>query len=220
MTSIYPSLIFADTLNLGETIKKLEQYCQGFHLDIMDFHFVQNLGLNIETINKIRKATQKKLHIHLMVEYPERYIPLLDLNPYDIVSVHIESPTEFRFEELLKFIQLRQLVPSVAINPTTPLEAVIGINFPFEQVLVMSVDPAFSNQKFLPNSLEKIKALDIFRKSHKLSFNISVDGGITNENIREIIKNGANEVAIASVIFGQGNPVDKIKALIETTKTI
>lgn len=220
MISIYPSLISSDIINLEQNIKNLEPYCQGFHLNISDFHFVPNLEWSINAINKIRQATDKKLHVHLMVEYPEKYIPLLDLNPYDILSVHIESPSTVSFEQLLRSIQLKQLIPSVAVNPYTPIESIIGIQFPLEHVLIMSATNSDEKTQFLPHSLEKVKQLALFKKSHNLSFAISIAGGITTDNLRTAAESGVNEIVIATTIFGFANPIEKLKLIIDLTKTI
>lgn len=217
MKSLYPSLVSSDLMNLEQDIKKLEPYCQGFHLNIMDFHFVQKLDWSTDAVNRIRKATHKKMHVHLMVQYPEKYIPLLQLNAHDIVSIHIESQTNEKFEQLLKNIQLKQLIPSIAITPFTPLEGIIGIQFPFEHVLVMSAIYEHGKPRFLPHSLEKIKQLALFKKSHNLSFDIAIDGGITIENLRTIAETDANQIVISSNILGH-NSVENLKIMIELTK--
>jgi len=219
MISIYPSLISSDITNLEQTIQKLEPYCQGFHLDIMDFHFVPTLEWSINAINKIRKITNKKIHVHLMVEFPEKYIPLLDLHPYDIVSVHIESPSTVSFEELLKSIQLKQLIPSIAVNPYTPIESIIAVKFPLEHVLVVSSTHEDSIPKFLPHTLDRIKQLSFFKKTHNLSFDISIDGAITTDNLKTVSESGTDEIVIASSIFGHNNPIERLKLIIDLTKT-
>lgn len=219
MISIYPSLISSDIMNLERNIKDLEPYCQGFHLNIMDFHFVPDLEWSINAVNRIRKSTDKKIHVHLMVEYPERYISLLKLNPYDIVSIHVESESTEKFEQLLKDIQLKQFIPSIAINPFTPIESVISIKFPLEHVLILSSNPDDEKSEFLPHALERVKQLSLFKKSHNLSFNISIEGGINADNLKSVAQTGANEIVITSAIFGHINPIERLK-IIDLTKTI
>lgn len=211
MVSIYPSLISAPLLKLQEIIDFLDPYCDGFHLDVMDFHFVPNLTWGPQFINEIRKNTQKKLQVHLMVEYPEQYLDRFELAKDDIVSVHIESPSKLPFEKLLAHIRSRNLIASIALNPFTPLEAIISVKSAIQHVLLMSVNPGFSGQEFLPHTIEKLKALNNFRAAHNLDFFICVDGGINGKIAPELIKNGAQELAIASAIFNSKNPVETIK---------
>lgn len=219
MISIYPSITSSDVINLDQIIKNLEPYSQGFHFNIKDFHFVPDLDWSINSINSIRKATDKKIHVHLMVEYPEQYISLLQLNPYDIVSVHIESPSTEKFENLLKTIQLKQLIPSIAITPFTPIESIISLQFTLEHILLLSSNPEDEKIQFLPHSVEKIKQLSLFKKSHNLSFDLSVEGGINADNLKIIAESGANEIVIEATTFGHINPIERLK-IIDITKTI
>jgi len=213
MIEIFPSLISANLLNLQKEIETLEPYCAGFHLDVMDFHFVDNLTWGFDFVNQIRKATKKKLQIHLMVDYPEKYISRLSLNPGDIISFHIESPTNLNLEQILATIKNLNLIASVAISPFTPLESLINLNFKLEHVLLMSVRPGFSGQSFMPHSIDRLKALNNFRMAHDLDFKICVDGGINAQNYKSLINNGANQLAIASAIFNN-NRLENLKKFI------
>ncbi len=213
MNAIYPSLISANLLCLAEEIETLEPYAAGFHLDVMDFHFVPNLTWGPDFINAIRAKAAKQLLVHLMVEYPEKYFDRFKLHPQDIISIHLESPSLYSLPELYKEITSRGWIPSIAINPYTPLEALISLTIPLKHVLLMSVEPGFSGQKFLPFILKKLKALNDFRAAHNLSFTISVDGGITTDIAKELAKNGANQLAIASAIFQAPNPVKALEQL-------
>lgn len=211
MNAIYPSLISANLLCLEEEIQTLEPYAAGFHLDVMDFHFVPNLTWGPDFINAIRAKAAKQLLVHLMVEYPEKYFARFKLHPQDIVSIHLESPSSLSLQELFAEITSRGWIPSIAINPYTPLEALISLTVPLKHVLLMSVQPGFSGQTFLPFILKKLKALNDFRKSHNLSFTISIDGGITADIAKELAKNGANQLAIASAIFHDSNPLKALQ---------
>lgn len=211
MTAIFPSLISADLLNLENVIKKIDSYSNGYHLDVMDFHFVPNLTWGPDFINSIRKATKKKLLVHLMVEYPEKYLDRFKLKKSDIISVHIESPSTLMIEELLSLIKKKNLISSVALNPFTPIESILGIKTQLQHVLLMSVHPGFSGQKFLPHVLLKLKSLNTFKKTHNLHFKIAVDGGINLNNCKSIIKSGADELAIASAIFDKKSPIKALK---------
>lgn len=213
MTTIFPSLISAPVLELETTIKKLEPYCAGFHLDVMDFHFVPNLTWGPVFINAIRQATHKTIHVHLMVDNPEKYLDKFTLNPHDIISVHPESVSKLTFAQLLNDITKRGLIASIALNPSTPLETIITLPVPLNHVLLMSVQPGFSGQKFIPHILQKLQALVLFKKEHKLNFKISVDGGINQNNISELVSLGVDQVAIAAGIFGNPDPVIALREL-------
>lgn len=216
MIQIFPSLISSNLLNLQKEIELLEPYCEGFHLDVMDFHFVSNLTWGSQFINSIRAATSKTISVHLMVDYPEKYLEQFNLYKNDIISVHIESPSNVSFNQLFSNIRSLNLVPSIAIKPTTPLETIVSCPVAIEHILLMSVEPGFSGQSFLPYSINRLKALNNFRIAHNLNFTICMDGGITSHNINELIKNGADQFAIASAIFSHK---DKISALKKLQKT-
>ena len=185
---IYPSLISGNLLRLFDQIKLLEPYCAGFHIDVMDFHFVPNLTWGPQFINQIRKATNKQLFIHLMVDNPEKYLDILKLNDNDMVAFHIESLSDLSkidrtkpnthisdaahnksIIQLIKLIKAKNWIPCIALNPDTPLEAILNIKIPVENILLMSVKPGFSGQKFISASLNRLIELNNFRKIHNLS---------------------------------------------------
>lgn len=213
MIKIFPSLISADLLQLKKVIVSLEDYCDGFHLDVMDFHFVPNLTFGPAFVNAIRKATSKQLQIHLMVDYPERYLETMELNENDIICVHTESISNLTIPELFEHIRSYKLIPSLVLNPFTPLEAITNVRTYLEHVLVMSVQPGFSGQKFMPHTFERIKALQLFKAAHNLDFTIAVDGGINSDNIKELVELGAQELAIASAIFSTNDPVSTLQSI-------
>lgn len=211
MVGIFPSLISANLLHLQEELTNLEPFVAGFHIDVMDFHFVPNLTWGPSFINQIRTGTKKPLWIHLMVEYPERYFERLDLNPGDIVTVHCESPSLYDLTTLSALISKRGWLPSIALNPTTPIRVLDGLSV--DHVVLMSVEPGFSGQPFIPDTLEKLKALNAQRSHTAMPSLIAVDGGIAESNIQELIENGANQLAIASAIFSQPDRVAAIKTI-------
>lgn len=221
MNLILPSLISCDLLNLETTIKQLDPHCAGYHLDIMDFHFVPNLTWGPEFINKIRLATKKPLNIHLMVEYPERYIDLFDLSNNDVISIHLESPSNLDIKNLLEKIKDKKLIPSIAINPETPIFYIKNLLLTHEvkNVLLMAVNPGFSGQKFIFSSFKKLEALNNFKIKNNLAFKIIVDGGVNLNNILKLLDLGANQLAIASAIFKNNNK-DYIKSIKEINALI
>ncbi len=213
MARLFPSLISGNLTNLEQDIRLLEPYCSGFHLDIMDFHFVPNLTWGPDFVNAIRKITKKQLQIHLMVEYPECYIDRFAINSDDIIFVHIESITAISIASIINTIQARGMKAGVAISPYTPLEAVISLPAHFQAILLMSVNPGFSGQAFLPHSIERLKALHMLALANNLSFAIAIDGGIQQDNIQSVIQHGAQDIALASAVFSTQDPAKAAQML-------
>lgn len=212
MANLYPSLISADLLNLQRDISLLEPYCAGFHCDVMDFNFVPNLTLGPAVVNAIATATTKKIWVHLMIKDPDKMIERLMLPPESIVSFHIE--TEINIPDTIKHIQEKNWVPSLAINPKTPIaESYKFLEQRLPHILLMSVSPGFSGQKFIPETIAKINELVAYKNREKLEFNIGMDGGINASNIALLANHGVDDLAIASGIFGASDPVAQIQEL-------
>ncbi len=213
MAEIFPSLISADLLCLREELITLEPYVTGFHLDVMDFHFVPNLTWGPAFINQIRTATKKQLWIHLMVDYPEDYFDRLILHEGDIVTLHIESPSLYDFNTLSSEISQRGWIPSVALNPLTPLEVLDDLTI--KHVLLMSVEPGFSGQQFIRDIVQKLKALHARRSQTGKAYTIALDGGINENNFEELVQHGATQLAIASALFSHPNRIAAIKKFLK-----
>lgn len=211
MAAIYPSLISSDLLNLEQTIKSLDPYCPGYHLDVMDYHFVPNLTWGPQFLHAIAKATSGQLWIHLMVDNPGRWVEELRLPPETILSFHFETigaDTTF-----IKLIQKKMLLPSIAISPKTNVDEIFSVLNVVSQVVVMSVEPGFSGQPFLQSTISKIEALTDYRHANELQFSIAVDGGINEKNIKALNEIGVDHFAVASGIFSAKNPVEQLKKL-------
>lgn len=217
MATIFPSLISAHLLRLQEEIELLEPHVPGFHLDIMDFHFVDNLTWGPAFINEIRKATSKQLWVHLMVDYPEKYVDRMELSMNDIVSIHWESRRNQNqgLQDLLDTIKARGWIPSLALKPDTSLWTLEDMQV--EHVLLMSVEPGFSGQEFIDEIFDKLKKLVELRKERSTPLTIALDGGINASNAAGLVSAGADQLAVASAIFD--NP-DRLKALKELMKSI
>lgn len=211
MHTIYPSLIAADLLYLGDTITMLDPYCDGYHIDIMDNHFVPNLTWGPSFIKAIMQATDKKLWIHLMVDDPERWPARMALPPSSLVSFHFE--TIKKSFALIKQIKENKWEASVAISPEIDPESIFDLLPHVDQVLIMTVNPGFSGQAFLPAMVRKIAPLIDYRDRHGLSFALSMDGGINESNIALLIEQGIQDFAVASAIFGSPDPVAMLKCL-------
>ena len=212
MIRIYPSLISANLLRLEEEIKQLEPYCDGFHLDIMDNHFVPNLTFGAGIVNAISKVTNKQLWVHLMVDDPENWCDTLQLPDQTIFSFHFESTKNIG--GIIKRIKENNWQPSIAIKPKTDVSELFPILHMIDQVLIMSVKPGFSGQRFLPSAMDALKKLVAHRNEKQLPFVVGMDGGISGENIKTLAQEGAQDFAIASAIFDQADPIAALKRLV------
>ncbi len=216
MIHIYPSLIGAPLLRLESVIKELDPFIDGYHLDIMDNHFVPNLTWGADFVHAIAQATSKQLWVHLMVDNPDQWVATLNLPHNSLCSIHIESNIDF--SKSIKQIKEKKWQMSIAINPKTVPEKIFPLLEHCDQVLVMSVEPGFSGQSFLPETLAKVDVLVNYRQDHQLSYTMAMDGGIGLDTIEEVWKHGVNDVAVASGIFGQKDYVQAVKKLYNNTK--
>lgn len=198
-----------DQLFLEKEIKKLEPYCAGFHLDVMDNKFVPNKALAIDQVNAIAKIT-KKVWVHLMVEKPDTFYDAFFLPVGSLVSFHIES--EVDVFEFIKIIREKKHKASIAISPKTPVSELIPFLDNIDQILVMSVEPGFSGQTFLKSSYEKITELVALRKQYN-NFRIGIDGGINATNIKTVIEKGVDDCAASAAIFQQDDHVAALQQL-------
>jgi ribulose-phosphate 3-epimerase len=187
--------------NLEDEIKLLQPYCAGFHLDIMDNQFVHNTALSIDAVNKIAKIVSKPVWVHLMVQHPDQFYTQLFLPDDSRISFHIES--EVDVDQFVKIIREKKHKPSIAINPKTALERIVPFLRVVDQVLLMSVEPGFSGQPFLQESISRLEKLIILKKKHGSVFRIGIDGGINKDNIKKVFQAGVDDCAIASGIFKQ-----------------
>lgn len=190
----FASLITSDLLNLEREIKAMEPYVAGFYLELMDFHFVPNLTWGLSFINPIRKITKKQLLIHLLVDYPEKYLDRLDLHEKDIVSMHFESESDWDFNRLSAAVAIRGWTPSAAFLPDTYLHFLNS--FEVRHVLLLSAQPALADQKFMPNAIARVEELNVMRNKSQKPFTIAVAGQINEENYTQIFENGADQVVI------------------------
>lgn len=211
MATIYPSLMGIDVLNVQKELERVDELASGYQLDIMDFHFVPNVTCGPDFVNAIARVTYKKLWIHLMVEHPIDWLDRFFLQPGTIVSFHIESKTDIH--KTINAIHEKKWLPSIALNPKTPLEHI----FPFvpmvHQVLVMSVDPGFSGQLFSKDTIGRIQTLAGYRQTSGMKFAIGVDGGVNKDNIASLVQAGVDDIAVASAIFGSQDPAAALNDL-------
>ncbi len=213
MFEIWPSLISADLLNLQETLKQLDNHCHGYHLDIMDNHFVPNLTWGAQFMNAIAQNTQKPLWIHLMIENEISFLDSLFVPEGTYITFHIETKTNIN--TLITDIKQRKWRPSIAVNPKTDISQTFAYLEHIDQLLLMSVNPGFSGQQFIPDVLKKIKPLKDELKKRGLNAKLAMDGGINRSNIGDIANLGIEQFGIASGIFSYPHPTQELYALYE-----
>lgn len=211
MIRICPSLISSNLLNLSQTITELEPHSDGFHLDIMDDHFVPNLTWGHMFINAIAHKTMKPLFVHLMVEQPELWPQKLELNDNDTVIFHLEN--KINHYALIKNITEKKWHVGLAIRPKTPIEEILPYLKHINLVVLMSVEPGFSGQSFLESSIERLKLLVSARNEFNPSLVITMDGGINEHNIAQLAQAGVDQVAMASALFSTGDAVQNIQTM-------
>lgn len=211
---IFPSLISSDLLNLGNTIKELNPYCDGYHIDIMDDNFVPNLTWGPSFVKSILGNTSLPLHIHLMVTDPEKWINRIKFRSIDLFIFHYESIMDKdRILNLINVIKAIGCKVGIAINPNTQVSKIFDYVDNIDHVLIMSVNPGFSGQKFMPEVIEKVESLVNQRNSMNLNFTIGMDGGIGKDNIKMLTQIGVDQFGVASAIFSSPSFIYNLETL-------
>ncbi|GAB1366806.1 ribulose-phosphate 3-epimerase [Candidatus Cloacimonadaceae bacterium] len=211
-TLIAPSLLSADLGRLADEIAALESAgADILHLDVMDGHYVPNLSFGFPLVSAVRKLTKLPLDVHLMVTNPELHVPVLGEIGVQMISFHQEAV--FHSHRLIQQIKQNGVKAGLALNPATPVSSLESILGELDFVLVMSVNPGYSAQAFIPSSLEKIARLN----GLKPGFQIEVDGGVADTNSARLIEAGADILVSASYIFGSKSYSNAIKALRQNT---
>ena len=213
---ISPSILSADFSQLGNEIKKLEEGgADMIHVDVMDGHFVPNLTIGPPVIKALKKHSSVLFDVHLMISPVHKYIDAYSDAGADIITIHPEA-TDNLESSILKIKKLNKKV-GVSLNPETKIEAITDYLNKIDLVLIMSVNPGFGGQKFMPEVLTKIKDLKKIQKDKKLNFDIEIDGGINFENSKIAIEAGANILVSGTTIFKSNN--GDIKKNIELLKS-
>jgi ribulose-phosphate 3-epimerase len=212
MAQIVPSILSADFARLADDIGKVERGgATMLHVDIMDGHFVPNLTIGPPVVKSIRKITTLPLDTHLMITDPDKFAPLFVDAGVDRISVHYEAATHL--DRTIRSIQKEGVRAGVVINPATPVSVLEDILYLADYVLVMSVNPGFEGQEFIPNALNKIRTLARIRSERRLSFAIEIDGGVSAENTAEIVRSGCDWLVAGSAVFHSADPAATVQEM-------
>lgn len=217
MIKLAPSILSADFANLERDIKMIEQAgAELLHIDVMDGHFVPNITIGAPVVKSLKKVSNLVLDVHLMISSPENYIVDFADAGADIITVHAEAATHLH--RLIQMIKKEGCKAAVALNPATSLSVLDYVLEDLDMVLIMSVNPGFGGQKFIPSALDKIKKLRSMINERNLNIDIQVDGGIGIDNIAEVVSCGGNIIVAGSAIFNAPDPTLAIKKMKEAVR--
>jgi len=209
---IAPSILAADFARLGEQIREVEDGgADVIHFDVMDGNFVPNISIGIPVLQSIRKATRLPLDVHLMIENPEQYIDAFVRAGANRVLVHQEATPHL--DRALAMVREAGAEAGAVINPATPVGMLTEVLDKVDTVLIMSVNPGFGGQRFIPRAAEKVAALNELRARRRVSFRIAMDGGIELENIGDLARAGANTFIAGTSIFHTPDPADAVRKM-------
>jgi ribulose-phosphate 3-epimerase len=209
-----PSILSADFARLGEEVRAASEGGGSvIHVDIMDGHFVPNLTIGPPVVRSLRKATKLPLDCHLMIENPDQFIADFAEAGADWISVHQEACRHLN--RTLHLIKSHDCLSGVVINPATPVDTLVEVLDVVDYVLVMSVNPGFGGQKFIPSTLHKLRRLAEIRGQQRLNFRIEVDGGISLDTVADVVRAGAEILVAGNAVFGGGDPRKNAQALLK-----
>ena len=217
MVELLPSILSADFAHLADEVAAAERGGGTvIHVDVMDGHFVPNITIGPPVVKCLRKATKLPLDCHLMIENPNDFIPDFAEAGANWVSVHYEACTHLH--RTLELILHHGMKPGVVLNPATRVDFLIDILPMVHHVLIMSVNPGFGGQEFIPHSLEKISYLARLRQEMGLAFKIEVDGGVAHDTVAQVVKAGAELLVAGNAVFGSGHPEQDARALLSAAR--
>ncbi len=214
MIELAPSLLSADFAHLADQIQAVvEGGATVLHVDVMDGHFVPNITIGPPVVASVRKVTSLPLDVHLMIENPDQYIPAFVDAGADWISVHQEACVHLH--RTLDLIRSHGANPGVVINPGTPVQTLEEVLNMVHHVLVMSVNPGFGGQKFIPSSLDKVRKLALLRIARNANFRIEIDGGMAADTVGEAVRAGVEILVAGNAVFGKGNPRENTQRLLK-----
>jgi len=209
---IAPSILAADFARLGEQIRQVENGgADVIHFDVMDGHFVPNISIGIPVLQSIRKATRLPIDVHLMIENPELYIEAFVRAGGNRVLIHQEATPHL--DRALEMVREQGAEAGAVINPATPVAMLTDVLDKVDTVLVMSVNPGFGGQKYIPRATEKVRQLNEVRARRGATFRIEVDGGIELEHTAELARVGANTFVAGTSIFHTPDPAEAVRKM-------
>ena len=212
MIKISPSILSADFADMGKAVEYMEQCGADYiHCDVMDGAFVPNISFGPGMIKAIRKHTKLPLDVHLMVDKPERYIDDFVNAGADIITIHAEAT--LHIQRVLQYIRSKGVKCGLVLNPATPVDYIKYCLDCVDMILLMSVNPGFGGQKFIPSVLPKVKEVSDMIKASGYDIELEIDGGINFENIGPVLEAGANVIVAGSTVFGHDDPAEAIKRL-------
>ena len=218
MIELAPSILAADFAHLADQVERASAGGAGLiHVDIMDGHFVPNLTMGPPLVKSLRRATRLPLDCHLMIENPDLFIPEFAEAGADWISVHQEACPHLN--RTLNLIKSHGCRPGVVINPATPVETLSEVLDIVDHVLVMTVNPGFGGQKFIPGTLHKVRRLAEIRSVKGYSFRIEVDGGVDMGTVGDLVRAGAEILVAGNAVFGKGDAKGNAEALLDAARS-
>ena len=210
MLKLAPSILSADFSALAADVKKIEEGGADYiHVDVMDGHFVPNISFGAAVMKSLNGKTSLPYDVHLMIENPDQYIGDFVTDQTEFITVHQEACVHLH--RTIQNIKSKGVKAGVSINPATPVSSLECVLEDLDLVLIMSVNPGFGGQKFIPQTLNKVKELAAIKKERGLNFAIEIDGGVTLANAREVMDAGVEIAVAGSAVFGAGDVVQRVK---------
>ncbi len=218
MIELAPSILSADFAHLADQVERATVGgASVIHVDIMDGHFVPNITIGPPVVKSLRKATRLPLDCHLMIENPDQYIADFAEAGADWISVHQEACRHLN--RTLNLIKSHRCRAGVVINPATPVETLSEVLDFVDYVLVMSVNPGFGGQKFIPETLHKIRKLAEIRAERGYAFRIEIDGGVAMDTVEAVVRAGAEVLVAGNAVFGKGDARANAAALLDAARS-
>ena len=213
MNCLSPSILAADYSRLDEEIRLVDNAgAQYIHIDVMDGVFVPSISIGMPVVKSIRKCTERIFDVHLMIVDPDRYVEEFAEAGADIITVHAEACTHL--DRTIRHIKEQDVMAAVAINPATPISAIENVLPLVDMVLIMTVNPGFGGQKLIPYTLDKVSELRRLMERKNIKADIEVDGGVTLDNLQQILDAGANIIVAGSSVF-RGNVTENVEDFLQ-----